>query len=139
MCNRNYPLLQLNKFLLVMFYFSSFIGRFTSSLCKCKPISPVAAQQLLVDAQTLHSVLLGLPSIGSSINRKAPLSYTKLVTSGMTAAENILKAVMADHSDPEQFIHNFKTLLPDGDADVFKKVKNPLSPCPLYLLSNSGH
>lgn len=40
----------------------------------------------------------------------------------MTHAENILKAVMADHQDPEQFIHNFKTLLPDGDADTFKKV-----------------
>ena len=41
---------------------------------------------------------------------------------GMTHAENILKAVMADHHEPEQFIQNFKTLLPEGDADTFKKV-----------------
>ena len=41
---------------------------------------------------------------------------------GMTHAENILKAAMADHHEPEQFIQNFKTLLPEGDADTFKKV-----------------
>ena len=39
---------------------------------------------------------------------------------GMTHAENILKAAMADHHEPEQFIQNFKTLLPEGDADTFK-------------------
>lgn len=107
-----------------MSIFSSFIGRYTSTICKCKPISAIAAQQLLIDTQTLHTVLISLPSIGSSITRKAPLSYTKLVASGMGHAENILKAVMADHIDPEQFIHQFKTLLPDGDADTFKKVKS---------------
>jgi hypothetical protein len=104
-------------------YFSSFIGHYTSSIIKCRPISTIAAQQLLIDSQTLHSVLINLPQIGSSITRKAPLSFTKLVSSGMGHVENILKAVMADHNDPEMFIQNFKTLLPDGDADTFKKVR----------------
>ncbi|CAG5085345.1 Oidioi.mRNA.OKI2018_I69.PAR.g10870.t1.cds [Oikopleura dioica] len=101
---------------------SSFIGRFTSTLFKCKPISTIPAQQLLIDTQVLHSALLNLPSIGSSITRKPPLSYTKTVSSKMCHAENILKVAMNDHNDPTQFIQNFKTLLPDGDADTFKRI-----------------
>jgi len=101
---------------------SSFIGRFTSTLFKCKPISTIPAQQLLIDTQVLHSALLNLPSIGSSISRKPPISFTKTVSSKMCHAENILKAAMNDHNDPAQFIQNFKTLLPDGDADTFKRI-----------------
>ena len=40
----------------------------------------------------------------------------------MCHAENILKVAMNDHNDPAQFIQNFKTLLPDGDADTFKRI-----------------
>lgn len=101
---------------------SCFIGRFTSTLCKCKPISTIPAQQLLIDTQVLHSALLGLPSTGSSITRKPPISYTKTVSTKMFHAENILKVAMSDHNDPAQFIQNFKTLLPDADADTFKKI-----------------
>ena len=63
-------------------------------------MSTVGAEQLLLDAHSLKTVLLDLPSIGSAVSRKAPASYTKIVVKGMTRAEMILKVVMAPAADP---------------------------------------
>lgn len=54
------------------FGFSSFIPKFIQSLYKCKPLSTVGAEQLLLDTHMLKTVLLDLPSIGSQVTRKAP-------------------------------------------------------------------
>ncbi|XP_023049123.1 vacuolar protein sorting-associated protein 53 homolog isoform X4 [Piliocolobus tephrosceles] len=70
---------------------NSFIPKFITHLFKCKPISMVGAEQLLLDTHSLKMVLLDLPSIGSQVVRKAPASYTKIVVKGMTRAEMILK------------------------------------------------
>ncbi|KAE8624962.1 hypothetical protein XENTR_v10006107 [Xenopus tropicalis] len=70
---------------------NSFIPKFINHLFKCKPISMVGAEQLLLDTHSLKTVLLDLPSIGSQVIRKAPASYTKIVVKGMTRAEMILK------------------------------------------------
>ncbi|KFQ28609.1 Vacuolar protein sorting-associated protein 53, partial [Merops nubicus] len=70
---------------------NSFIPKFINHLFKCKPISMVGAEQLLLDTHSLKMVLLDLPSIGSQVVRKAPASYTKIVVKGMTRAEMILK------------------------------------------------
>ena len=65
-------------------------------------MSTVGAEQLLLDAHSLKTVLLDLPSIGSAVSRKAPASYTKIVVKGMTRAEMILKVVMAPAADPPE-------------------------------------
>ncbi|KAJ3591245.1 hypothetical protein NHX12_009191, partial [Muraenolepis orangiensis] len=70
---------------------NSFIPKFINHLFRCKPISMVGAEQLLLDTHSLKTVLLDLPSIGSQVLRKAPASYTKIVVKGMTRAEMILK------------------------------------------------
>ncbi|XP_014439328.1 vacuolar protein sorting-associated protein 53 homolog isoform X2 [Tupaia chinensis] len=70
---------------------NSFIPKFITHLFKCKPVSMVGAEQLLLDTHSLKMVLLDLPSIGSQVVRKAPASYTKIVVKGMTRAEMILK------------------------------------------------
>ncbi|KAK1900276.1 Vacuolar protein sorting-associated protein 53 like [Dissostichus eleginoides] len=58
---------------------NSFIPKFINHLFRCKPISMVGAEQLLLDTHSLKTVLLDLPSIGSQVLRKAPASYTKIV------------------------------------------------------------
>ncbi|XP_030895606.1 vacuolar protein sorting-associated protein 53 homolog isoform X3 [Leptonychotes weddellii] len=77
---------------------NSFIPKFITHLFKCKPISMVGAEQLLLDTHSLKMVLLDLPSIGSQVVRKAPASYTKIVVKGMTRAEMILKEFPAQLS-----------------------------------------
>uniref|UniRef100_A0A8B9TPF7 Vacuolar protein sorting-associated protein 53 homolog n=1 Tax=Anas platyrhynchos TaxID=8839 RepID=A0A8B9TPF7_ANAPL len=101
---------------------SSFIPKFINHLFKCKPISMVGAEQLLLDTHSLKMVLLDLPSIGSQVVRKAPASYTRIVVKGMTRAEMILKVVMAPHEPPVVFVDNYIKLLADCSTDTFQKI-----------------
>uniref|UniRef100_A0AAY4D511 Vacuolar protein sorting-associated protein 53 homolog n=1 Tax=Denticeps clupeoides TaxID=299321 RepID=A0AAY4D511_9TELE len=101
---------------------NSFIPKFINHLFRCKPISMVGAEQLLLDTHSLKTVLLDLPSIGSQVVRKAPASYTKIVVKGMTRAEMILKVVMAPHEPPVVFVDNYIKLLADGNPETFQKI-----------------
>ncbi|XP_064460865.1 vacuolar protein sorting-associated protein 53 homolog isoform X2 [Ornithodoros turicata] len=101
---------------------SSFIPKLIQQLFKCKPVSPVGAEQLLLDTHMLKTVLLDLPLLGSQVSRKAPASYTKIVVKGMTKAEMLLKVVMAPHDPPKGFVENYLRLLPDSDPQEFQKV-----------------
>uniref|UniRef100_A0A3Q4BA11 Vacuolar protein sorting-associated protein 53 homolog n=1 Tax=Mola mola TaxID=94237 RepID=A0A3Q4BA11_MOLML len=101
---------------------NSFIPKFINYLFRCKPISMVGAEQLLLDTHSLKMVLLDLPSIGSQVLRKAPASYTKIVVKGMTRAEMILKVVMAPHEPPVVFVDNYIKLLADGNPETFQKI-----------------
>ncbi|XP_071094311.1 vacuolar protein sorting-associated protein 53 homolog [Haliotis cracherodii] len=101
---------------------NSFIPKFINQLCRCKPSSTVAAEQLLLDTHSLKTVLLDLPSLGSQLNRKAPASFTKIVVKGMTKAEMILKVVMSPHDPPQGFVDNFIRLLTDSDINDFQRV-----------------
>ncbi|XP_009875400.1 PREDICTED: vacuolar protein sorting-associated protein 53 homolog, partial [Apaloderma vittatum] len=101
---------------------NSFIPKFINHLFKCKPISMVGAEQLLLDTHSLKMVLLDLPSIGSQVVRKAPASYTKIVVKGMTRAEMILKVVMAPHEPSVVFVDNYIKLLSDCTTDTFQKI-----------------
>ncbi|KAJ0063451.1 hypothetical protein NL108_002704, partial [Boleophthalmus pectinirostris] len=101
---------------------NSFIPKFINHLFRCKPISMVGAEQLLLDTHSLKTVLLDLPSIGSQVLRKAPASYTKIVVKGMTRAEMILKVVMAPHEPSVVFVDNYIKLLADGNPETFQKI-----------------
>lgn len=101
---------------------NSFIPKFINYLFRCKPISMVGAEQLLLDTHSLKTVLLDLPSIGSQVLRKAPASYTKIVVKGMTRAEMILKVVMAPHDTAVVFVDTFIRLLADSNPETFQKI-----------------
>ncbi|OQV21216.1 Vacuolar protein sorting-associated protein 53-like protein [Hypsibius exemplaris] len=101
---------------------NTFIPKYIAHIYKCKPISPVGAEQLLLDTHMLKTVLLDLPSLGSQISRKPPASFTKIVLKGMTKAEMILKVVMAPHDSPKIFVEKFLQLLPDSDTNELQKI-----------------
>ncbi|KAL4223807.1 Vacuolar protein sorting-associated protein 53 [Mactra antiquata] len=101
---------------------NAFIPKFIGSLFKCKSVTAVAAEQLLLDTHSLKTLLLDLPSLGSSVVRKAPASYTKIVNKGMTKAEMILKVMMSPHEPAMAFIDNYIRLLNDSDLGEFQKI-----------------
>ncbi|KAH6934373.1 hypothetical protein HPB50_023742 [Hyalomma asiaticum] len=103
-------------------FVSSFIPRLISQLFKCKPMSPIGAEQLLLDTHSLKMVLLDLPLLESQVARKAPASYTKIVVKGMTKAEMLLKMVLAPHEPAESFVEHYTKQLPESDAQEFQKV-----------------
>jgi hypothetical protein len=99
------------------------IPTFITHLYKCKPISTIAAEQLLLDTHSLKTMLLELPSVGAAIARKPPASYSKLVQKGMEKAELIVKVVMSPHERAEEFLSSYNKLM-QGDPDIanFQKV-----------------
>ncbi|KAG8194624.1 hypothetical protein JTE90_003101 [Oedothorax gibbosus] len=105
-----------------MNFANSFIPKLISHLFKCKPVSPIGAEQLLLDTHMLKTILLELPSLGSVSIRKPPPMYTKIVVKGMTKAEMILKVVMAPHENAQSFVENYIKLLPESDITEFQKV-----------------
>ena len=72
-------------------FVTSFMPKVIAALQKCKHVSTIGAEQLLLDMQSMRVALLGLPSAGAAVARKAPGSYTKRVTQGIGKAEMILK------------------------------------------------
>lgn len=104
-------------------FVNSFIPKFLHHVYKCKPISTVGAEQLLLDAHSVKTLLLDLPSVGSKVAaRKAPASYTKIVARGMTRAEMTLKVVMSHHEPLEAFVEQYIKLVPDAEVAEFQKV-----------------
>jgi len=101
---------------------SSFIPKFINTVFKCKPLSPVGAEQLLLDTHSLKTVLLDLPSLGSQVFRKAPASYTKIVVKGMTKAEMILKVVMSPLESSRSFVDNYCKLLAETDIVELQRI-----------------
>ncbi|XP_034947406.1 vacuolar protein sorting-associated protein 53 homolog [Chelonus insularis] len=103
-------------------FVSSFIPKLVQQLYKCKPLSAVGAEQLLLDVHMLKTALLDLPSTGYQITRKAPATYTKVVVKGMAKAEMILKIVMSTTECPKTFADQCKRLLPDLQMPEFQKI-----------------
>jgi hypothetical protein len=85
-------------------------------------ISQEGIEQLLLDTHSLKTAILDLPSINSAVTRKAPATYTKIVTKEMTKAELILKSTMSPGEPATAFVENYIRLLPEQDIEMFKSV-----------------
>lgn len=109
-------------------FVSSFIPKFVNTLYKCRPTNSdgsnniLGCEQLLLDTHSLKTVLLDLPSIGSSVNRKAPTSYTKVVIKDMSRAEMIIKIVMTQVQPAAAFTAQVLKLLPDISIAEYQKI-----------------
>lgn len=105
-----------------------FIPKYINVLYKCKLTlsdgsnNVLGCEQLLLDTHSLKTALLDLPSIGSSVNRKAPTSYTKVVVKDMTRAEMIIKVVMTPVQPPAHFTQQVLKLLPDVTIAEYQKI-----------------
>ncbi|KAH0953152.1 hypothetical protein HN011_006823 [Eciton burchellii] len=101
---------------------SSFIAKLVQQLFKCKPLNAVGAEQLLLDVHMLKTALLDLPSMGYKVQRKAPVTYTKVVLKGMANAEMILKIVMSPIESHNDFVKQCRMRLPDLQSSEFQKI-----------------
>ncbi|EFN69602.1 Vacuolar protein sorting-associated protein 53-like protein [Camponotus floridanus] len=79
-------------------------------------------KQLLLDVHMLKTALLDLPSTGYQIQRKAPITYTKVVIKGMANAEMILKIVMSSIESATDFVKQCRMHLPDLKSSEFQKI-----------------
>ncbi|KAH9152259.1 hypothetical protein AeRB84_005282 [Aphanomyces euteiches] len=112
-------------------YFTNFCDKFAAavvpkvllSIMKCKRITQVGAQQLLLDVYALKTLFLNLPIMGKEgeVGMVVPVRYTKFVTNEMAHVEAVLKLI---GSPTEMLVESFKIMWPEGTAENFQNILN---------------
>lgn len=72
-------------------FINSFVPRIIANIYRCKKISEVGAQHLLLDVTSLKSVLLNLPICGGATGGTVPPRFVRLVNKEVGKAEALLK------------------------------------------------
>ncbi|KAI7834739.1 Vps53-like protein, partial [Kickxella alabastrina] len=100
-----------------------FAERYMEAINTCGGISEVGAEQLLLDAQALKSMLLEMPRMGSEDKKQpVPATYQKIVSQGVGRIEALLKAILAPSDPPEALVDRFLLLFPKAPREVFQQV-----------------
>ncbi|KAG7162949.1 Vacuolar protein sorting-associated protein 53-like [Homarus americanus] len=101
---------------------AAILNKFVQQVYKCRPISGVGCEQLLLDCHALKAVMLQLPVVASQVRRDPPQTYTRMVVRGMARAELVLQVVMGEYATHSDLIDKFNRLLPDATIADFQKV-----------------
>ncbi|KAF9910995.1 Vacuolar protein sorting-associated protein 53, partial [Lobosporangium transversale] len=103
-------------------FIESFVARFAINLTKCKPISEIGAEQMLLDTQAVKSLLLEIPNLGSESSVPVPASFIKFVTRGLGKIETVLKTAMSPHEPVDMFIDHYFLLIGDRNLANFQRI-----------------
>ncbi|XP_069193330.1 vacuolar protein sorting-associated protein 53 homolog [Procambarus clarkii] len=101
---------------------AAILNKFVQQVYKCRPISGVGCEQLLLDCHALKAVMLQLPVVASQVRRDPPQTYTRMVGRGMARAELVLQVVMGEYATHNDLVDKFNRLLPDATIADFQKV-----------------
>ncbi|ORX86055.1 hypothetical protein BCR32DRAFT_290282 [Anaeromyces robustus] len=101
-------------------YFKVFVDKFTESflikylnnIYKCKPISTVGAEQLLLDILALKSIIQKIPNINKDKDSKqtSSTSFVKILNSGINKIESLLKVIMIPTDPADALFSNYELL-----------------------------
>jgi len=98
---------------------SSFIPLLTQQLYRCRRLSEVGAQQLMLDFASVKAMLNQLPNIGNIDAAPVTGRYTRHIQKEMSKAETILKIVL---TPLPSFVETYKAVIPDGSESDFQKI-----------------
>jgi len=109
----------------------TFIQEFTAQIFKGQKLNEMAAQQFMLDARAIRSILLDLPKMGESQKLAGEdlagslaasyAPYSKFVENEMSRCEAILK-LAGMNLDTKVLIESFKVLLQDGTQEDLRQV-----------------
>ncbi|EMR11716.1 hypothetical protein PNEG_00150 [Pneumocystis murina B123] len=100
----------------------SFLDNFMFYITRCRPISEVGAEQMILDLYSIKMVLLKLPVITNEKNIQAHISYTKFVNKQVSKIETILKLLLTQINSSEEFVKNYFVLIGDKNTSNFLKI-----------------
>ncbi|KAF9540142.1 Vacuolar protein sorting-associated protein 53 [Mortierella hygrophila] len=100
----------------------SFVSRFAANLTRCKPISEIGAEQMLLDTQAVKSFLVEIPNLGLETSVTVPTSFVKFVNRGLGKVETILKTAMSPHEPYDMFIDHYFLLISDRNLGNFQRI-----------------
>lgn len=102
----------------------SVANSFLLSVVRCRPISEVASEQMLLDLYVVKRTLLKLPNLSTGADPEEPptANYTRHVTGSVGRVETILKVILTQTNPPEGLVQNYFYLIGDKSAENFKKI-----------------
>ncbi|KAG0200788.1 Vacuolar protein sorting-associated protein 53 [Mortierella sp. GBA30] len=100
----------------------SFVSRFAANLPRCKPISEIGAEQMLLDTQAVKSLLIEIPNLGLESSAQVPTSFVKFVNRGLGKVETVLKTAMSPHEPLDMFIDHYFLLIGDRSLSNFQRI-----------------
>ncbi|GBB95458.1 hypothetical protein RclHR1_02540012 [Rhizophagus clarus] len=103
-------------------FVESFVSKIINNLSKCKPISEVGAEQMLLDIHALKTFILEMPTMGMENSAPPSTTFTKIVNKGIGKIETILKTILTPHDPPEGLIENYILLIGDKNISNFQKI-----------------
>ncbi|KAI3385999.1 hypothetical protein SNEBB_009319 [Seison nebaliae] len=99
-------------------FIDSFLSKYLFHLYNCRQVSTEGAEQLLLDSQSIRSLLVSLPTIKSPWQRKPPISYLNVLNKKMSKVEIIIKCVMWPTDNVTVFIDNYIRLVQLGTTSI---------------------
>ncbi|KAL7331154.1 Vacuolar protein sorting-associated protein 53 [Mucor circinelloides] len=100
-----------------------FITKYLVQIFRCKPISEIGAEQLLLDTHSIKTLFMDIPSMGISDGPvSVPTSYSRIVNKGISKVEAILKTVMSPTEPLEAYVENYLLLVGDKSIVNFTKL-----------------
>ncbi|KAG1108185.1 hypothetical protein G6F42_016081 [Rhizopus arrhizus] len=100
-----------------------FITKYLVQIFRCKPISEIGAEQLLLDTHSIKTLFMDIPSMGISDGpASVPTSYSRIVNKGISKVEAILKTVMSPTEPLEAYVENYLLLVGDKSIVNFTKL-----------------
>ncbi|KAI7961141.1 hypothetical protein MJO28_001630 [Puccinia striiformis f. sp. tritici] len=102
----------------------SIVNRFTRSIVKCRPITPIGSEQMILDLQILKNHLHNLPKLENNDQNQnqIPSSYTRYLNKSIGKLDTLLKIIMSPIHPPEEFVKHYLVLVPCQSFTDFQKV-----------------
>ncbi|KAI9012778.1 Vps53-like protein [Gaertneriomyces semiglobifer] len=93
----------------------AFMNKFYGNVWKCKPVSEIGAEQLLLDTQALRTVFIEVGKMGDG---PIPTTFTKLLTKLTMRLDQLLKVVLRPVSPVEGIIETYFLLYGEKERNV---------------------
>ncbi|KAL1916446.1 uncharacterized protein VTP21DRAFT_5637 [Calcarisporiella thermophila] len=103
-------------------FVESFVNKYLGNMMKCRPISEVGAEQMLLDAHALKTTLLEMTSMGADNPAPPPSTFVKHVERSMRKIDTLLKVVLTPPDPPEGIVENYIYLIGDKNSGNFQKI-----------------
>ncbi|KAJ3271836.1 Vacuolar protein sorting-associated protein 53 [Terramyces sp. JEL0728] len=112
-------------------HFRSFCDKFvetflnsiqTTILTRCRPMSEVGAEQMLLDTHSINSILVAMTMLGIEEKTQPPASFTKILARGIARIDNLLKVALRPIDPPEAIVETYFLLFTDPNVNELQKI-----------------
>ncbi|KAI8924441.1 Vps53-like protein [Entophlyctis helioformis] len=100
----------------------SFIAKYLANIYKCRPLSEVGAEQMLLDTHSLKNILLEMSTLGADPPTQPPPAYVKILSKGISKVEQLLKVVLRPQDPPDILVDTYNLLYQDYNTANFQKI-----------------